>query len=124
MQCMSFHHYLTTFTGPYNICVAIYNIVIYLSAVKDKIRALYLHLQHLLSVIFNSLKCDFPRVLCGKSCIDGAAITNYNAPILASNCIQIYNNFMNYYIHSALGNVNNDAETYTTFFFKTHRPPV
>ena len=40
MQCMSFHHYLTTFTGPYNICVAIYNIVIYLSAVKDKIGAL------------------------------------------------------------------------------------
>ena len=26
--------------------------------------------------------------------------------------------FMNYYIHSALGNVNNDAETYTTFFSK------
>ena len=92
---MSFHHYLTTFTGPYNICVAIYNIVIYLSAVKDKIREVF---------------------LCGKSCIDGAAIANYNAPILASNCIQIYNNFMNYYIHSALGNVNNDAETYTTFF--------
>ena len=69
-------------------------------------------------MIFNSLKCDFPGVLCGKSCINGAAITNYNAPILASNCIQIYNNFMNYYIHSALGNVNNDAETYTTFFSK------
>ena len=35
---MSFHHYLTTFTAPYNICVSIYNM--YLSAVQAKIKAL------------------------------------------------------------------------------------
>ena len=37
---MSFHHYLTTFTAPYNICVVIYIIVMYLSAVQAKIKAL------------------------------------------------------------------------------------
>ena len=37
---MCFHHYLTTFTAPYNICVAIYIIVMYLSAVQAKIKAL------------------------------------------------------------------------------------
>ena len=37
---MSFHHYLTTFTAPHNICVAIYIIVLYLSAVQAKIQAL------------------------------------------------------------------------------------
>ena len=37
---MSFHHYLTTFTAPHNICVAIYIIVFYLSAVQAKIQAL------------------------------------------------------------------------------------
>ena len=37
---MSFHHYLTTFTAPHNICVAIYIIVLYLSAVQAKIKAL------------------------------------------------------------------------------------
>ena len=37
---MSFHHYLTTFTAPYIFFVAIYIIVIYLSAVQAKIKAL------------------------------------------------------------------------------------
>ena len=37
---MSFHHYLTTFTAPHNICVVIYIIVLYLSAVQAKIQAL------------------------------------------------------------------------------------
>ena len=39
MQCMSFHHYFTTFNASYNICVAIYIIVMYLSAVQAKIKA-------------------------------------------------------------------------------------
>ena len=37
---MSFHHYLPTFTASYDICVAIYSIVMYLSAVQAKIKAL------------------------------------------------------------------------------------
>ena len=37
---MSLHHYLTTFTAPYNFFVAIYIIVMYLSAVQAKIKAL------------------------------------------------------------------------------------
>ena len=37
---MSFHHYLTTFTAPHNICVVINIIVMYLSAVQAKIKAL------------------------------------------------------------------------------------
>ena len=40
MQCMSFHHYFTTFNASYYICVAIYIIVMYLSAVQAKIKAL------------------------------------------------------------------------------------
>ena len=37
---MSFHHYLATSTASYNIYVAIYIIVMYLSAVQAKIKAL------------------------------------------------------------------------------------
>ena len=40
MQCMSFHHYFTTFTASYNICVAICIIIMYLDAVLARIGAL------------------------------------------------------------------------------------
>ena len=40
MQCMSLHHHFTTFTASYNICVVINIIVMYLSAVQAKIKAL------------------------------------------------------------------------------------
>ena len=94
---MCFHHYLTTFTASYNICVAIYIIVMYLSAVQAKIKALQF------AFIAPSHNGLFPRIfslaLCDRcvSRLKSPQNNNFSQIVMNENFNSILYDFYTYF---------------------------